>query len=582
MSLGITPSEGFNAPEAAAEHLLRKLGSPAMFAANVVMSSGRRHADPSSNLKYTSNPPVDVNESTHQAVSSTSSLNESALPAAPSIGLPRLMMMSNSPPTRSLNPAAGKGARAPLKLVVDVGEASMRDSKNVPRDDDATNYKESSNTAKRVTDDILSLVHGLEKAMLNFKSRGFIIASAATSLEDVLPPVAAFANPRTSAAPLGSSERPVSCLSLSSHDGEPSTAKRLPPTPQGSESPPQRTSDEGEFAEFQPLGHDLESMFCKRKSGCEAADKLSSAANTPQPTSRRGARDVCGSPPWGDHTPLDDRYNSDGKSQLSEPSTIDDCLATIDEVRRAAVRAHRCVMDEVYEARQSVISLRQKLDALSKAHDNTVQRLLAANTKVSTTMTMLQEERSALQSVLLKFAQQSASSPTGRRSDTKIREHCVSSSAICQPPVADTVDASQFFRIDEVDAFEEEDDFDDDELFGAPSGVSVSASGSPKFCNEISETLELTPEQAERQSRVIATLMLPHEMANDMLKSRRQLQLYIRLISQLPSALQEHHDMIERRFQQNWLAEAESLLRDTDLEKERMLESARLLVSGEL
>ncbi|CUF66457.1 Hypothetical protein, putative [Bodo saltans] len=228
--------------------------------------------------------------------------------------------------------------------------------------------------------------------------------------------------------------------------------------------------------------------------------------------------------------------------------------------------------------------------ALTKSHDQTVQRLMAATTKLQTTATALQNERTALQSVLLKFG---ASSPMKRG-------HGGFSSNGTSPTTPNAPSGGA--------CLDDDDEFDEDELFGSPkrsSSAKINGSSSPvvrlspggdRLSNGVGTPNRSTfgspgvggapwssiPEEYPSDPRLVSILMLPHDMANDVLRSRRQLKLYMRLIHQLPSALQEHHDMLAKAFEEEWKPEASDASLALYDEKERLYESARLRLEGEL
>jgi hypothetical protein len=326
--------------------------------------------------------------------------------------------------------------------------------------------------------------------------------------------------------------------------------------------------------EFRPLGHDIDNIMLRTGGRLMSLFPVASVSSN-----------TIVSPPWSESPGSGPSGAHAAAAPTREIGSIEEAIAAVEDIRKSATKVHRCVMDEIYEAKQSVDDLQRRLATLTKSHDLTVQRLMAATTKLQTTATALQNERTALQSVMLKFG---ASSPLKRGCNGSPTTPVPSMTAANSP--------------------DGEDEIDDDELFGSPKRSSAGCGGrsggssSPLRLTTVDRTSSggtptwntfgspgvggapwsTIPDEYPNDPRLVSILMLPHDMANDVLRSRRQLRMYIRLISQLPSALQEHHDLLAMSVEEEWLPTVNEMSQELYDEKERLYESARLRLEGEL
>lgn len=531
MSLGITLPPNFQGVNATAEHYQRGLGSPQV--------SDSRFVDPNA--------------------------------ATPDF----------SGSVRWSSSREGKGALPPL-LVVEDHESFIPGWSNA-NDEDSSSRPQN---AKKTVDDIVSLVEDLERTMRLQKSRCAWPLFVPPAKHTIVVATEAATEDRCGNAIANHSEDERSCLSISEGtvgakrhscgypddplddgsstkgihvEGEPSTGtdalglpvdddiddsnvfneRRLSET----EIEPASSTESNLIEVFTPLGANMEGII----------GKLSSSVGKPPVNHSRRML----SPPWPEGAPGDE-----GRKYLGTPEvtvtpracemngqrvlcSFEDCISALGIIKTTSQQLYRSATDELFEARHRIDTLEQRLSSLTKTHDLTVQRLIGANTKVSTTMAMLHQERLAMQSIMLRVGQ--------------------------APP--------------SPNAASQGDDLDDDELFGSPHkvGPTDAVEGVSPLRGDLNVISPGKPIPDQLcNAAAVAALMLPHEMANDVLKTRRQLQQYIRIIASLPSALKEHHDRIDRMFNQEWLVAATEEMVNVQQEKERIAESFRLRLEGEL
>lgn len=583
MSLGITPPATFEGVEATAQHLQRSLGSPASdIVPSATLRPTRQHVDPN--------------------------LEQPVLPS--------------SPPRRALQP---RGPRVP-PLQVDVGESSMRDGRVARQDSDAANLNASHQTAQRFADEINRLAGNLEAFLRQMqdgkpnKVEGSVqpqdsandthmncdsVDKGRKEELDAVRPQLQNGNKNSgshlSLSSRGSvdneAERPVTANHPKSKNGEhfevedlrhpavlqelcdaspqcvreqqdtdfnPEPLHALPDLITINHTTSNHTDAEVPcMCEFKPLGHDIENFMNRHR--------LASLLPV-----RSVSSNMVVSPPWSESP------TGVVVAATQEIASIDEGIAALEGIRNAASKVHRCVMDEIFEARQSVDELQRRISALAKTHDQTVQRLLAATSKLQTTSTMLQHERSAMQSVLLRFG--AASSPTkggGPHVALPAEHGCASPSSPGQ-------------QCTEPSSLDDEDELDENELFGSPKRSEATNGHNLRFSTpDRSPSLlpssmidgspwSTIPDDYPNDPRLVSILMLPHDMANDVLRSRRQLKKYVRLVSLLPSALREHHEMLLGTIKDEWIPEANAEADSLFEMKERLYESARLRLEGEL
>jgi hypothetical protein len=197
------------------------------------------------------------------------------------------------------------------------------------------------------------------------------------------------------------------------------------------------------------------------------------------------------------------------------------------EVVLDAVQGYQSEVDAAHEELVKAISdMRLRLEQLSKRHDAAVQKLVAVTSKLEITTQLLNTEREVTQTMLLH-----------RQLDAT--------------PVDQSVNSSSG-------------SIDDDELFG---GTAVPLS-------VVLQEAVRSPDRPVERSIVhrIASTMRIHELANDVMWSRRQLGLYVRLIAENPVALLCHAQLLDK-FAEEFRREFATAMDSVYDEKARLLVS---------
>lgn len=436
------------------------------------------------------------------------------------------LSLSSSPPRRK--PRA-------LALNVDTGERSVRDTRQeifLERDGTSNATLRSSISAK--VEDIIRSLSSLDRFIVQLEGDDTPGDGSARSQ----PPLVRIGGKVSS-----------SRLSLSS-DTPPREDGGLNDTPipiivhtqEGQEG--NGSLEEPSLCYFQPLGHDLEGLYLAKK-----------------PTNAPGLADVPSnqviSSPWSDSP----------QQQLTSGGVV---LTTSKEARdviknlRSGVTSLQGIVDaELYKSHQNLTDAERKHADLYEKYQKSLTRERILQSKLETTTTLLQQERHTLSAVLLREVSMlpggAPDSPSYRGAST------IASPLSCASPTAGS---------DKVD----NDTLDDNELFGATNDPPKADRG---VAGWNAHGFHPVPEQHPDNPRAVAALMLSYEMANDVLRCRRQLKRYISLVAVLPSALKEHRELLERELHQLVM----DLEGEYDLlseEKQRCYDSARLRVAGEL